>query len=197
MTHKISEEPEHPEEADVIVGQPSDANNTEPITTVEDESLITPPSAPPHIQKRHPAEQIIGNINDGLRTRGKYIPGQYAYVSQFEPKNYKEALKNDDWFFAMVDELSQFKTLHVWDLVPRPLNQSVIGTKWILRNKYDEEGVITRNKARLVAQGYTQEEGVDYDETFAPVARLESIRLLCAYSYMGFPLFKWTSKVIF
>ena len=66
----------------------------------------------------------------------------------------------------------------MWDLVPRPDNVNVIGTKWIYKNKSDEKGTVTRNKARLVAQGYTQVEGLDFEETFAPVARLESIRLL-------------------
>ena len=78
----------------------------------------------------------------------------------------------------MQDELNQFKRSEVWDLVPRPEGINVIGTKWIYKNKSDENGTVTRNKARLVAQGYTQVEGLDFDETFAPVARLESIRLL-------------------
>ncbi|CAL1363606.1 unnamed protein product [Linum trigynum] len=156
------------------------------------------PKAPSHIQKRHPESQIIGKLNDGLQTRGKYIPGQYAFVSQIEPKNYKEALEDEEWNFAMIEELTQFEYLHVWDLVPRPPNVIVIGTKWIFRNKSDELGFIIRNKARLVAQGYLQEEGIDYDETFAPVARIESIRLLCAFaSHMGFPLYQMDVKSAF
>jgi hypothetical protein len=78
----------------------------------------------------------------------------------------------------------------VWDLVPRPEGVNMIGTKWIFKNKYDEHGTVTRNKARLVAQGYTQIEGLDFDETFAPVARLESIRLLLGVScILKFKLF--------
>ncbi|KAI5335383.1 hypothetical protein L3X38_025516 [Prunus dulcis] len=80
----------------------------------------------------------------------------------------------------MQEELDQFTRNDVWYLVPRPKDSNVIGTKWVFRNKIDENGVITRNKARLVAQGYTQVKGVDFDETFAPVARLESVRLLLA-----------------
>ena len=72
----------------------------------------------------------------------------------------------------MQEELNQFESNEVWELVPRPNNQSVIGTKWVYRNKMDENGIIIRNKARLVAQGYNQQEGIDYEETFAPVARL-------------------------
>ena len=66
----------------------------------------------------------------------------------------------------------------MWELAPRPENVHVIGTKWIFKNKTDEDGEIIRNKSRLVAQGYTQVEGVDFDESFAPVAKLESIRIL-------------------
>ena len=78
----------------------------------------------------------------------------------------------------MQEELEQFSRNEVWDLVPRPEGTNVIGTKWVYKNKSDEKGVVTRNKARLVAQGYTQIEGVDFDETFSHVAKLESIRLL-------------------
>ena len=80
----------------------------------------------------------------------------------------------------MQEELEQFERNDVWMLVPRPSHTNVIGTKWIFKNKTDEFGNIVRNKDRLVAQGYTQIEGVDFDETFAPVARLESICLLFA-----------------
>ena len=70
----------------------------------------------------------------------------------------------------MQEELNQFERNEVWELVPRSNNQSVIGTKWVYRNKMDENGISIRNKARLVAQGYNQQEGIDYEETFAPVA---------------------------
>ncbi|GKA70595.1 putative ribonuclease H-like domain-containing protein [Tanacetum coccineum] len=77
----------------------------------------------------------------------------------------------------MQDELLQFKLQKVWTLVDLPNGKRVIGTKWVFRNKKDESGIVIKNKARLVAQGYTQEEGIDYDEVYAPVARLEAIRL--------------------
>ena len=70
----------------------------------------------------------------------------------------------------------------MWDLVPKPLQKNIIGTKWVFRNKLNEQGDVTRNKARLVAQGYSQQEGIDYTETFAPVVRLEAIRLLISYA---------------
>jgi len=81
-------------------------------------------------------------------------------VSKIEPKNVKEALTDEFWIEAMQEELNQFKRSEVWDLVPRSEVMSVIGTKWIFKNKSDEHGIVTRNKARLVAQGYTQIEGL-------------------------------------
>ena len=82
----------------------------------------------------------------------------------------------------MQDELNQFQRNEVWCLVPRPSHQSIIGTKWVFRNKMNEEGVVTRNKARLVTQGYFQEEGIDFEEAFTLVARLEIIRILFAFA---------------
>jgi hypothetical protein len=96
---------------------------------------------------------------------------------------------------AMQEELNNFTRNEVWHLVPRP-NQNVVGTKWVFRNKQDEHGVVTRNKARLVAKGYLQVEGLDFGETYAPVARLESIRILLAYAtYHGFKLYQMDVKV--
>jgi hypothetical protein len=85
-------------------------------------------------------------------------------------------LDDPDWVNAMHEELNNFAHNEVWELVKRPSDHNVIGTKWVFWNKQDENGVILWNKARLVAQGYTQ------DETFAPVARLEAIRILLTYA---------------
>ncbi|CAM8997862.1 unnamed protein product [Rhodiola kirilowii] len=98
----------------------------------------------------------------------------------------------------MQEELGKFQRNNVWDLVPRLDGMNVIGTKWIFKNKTDEQGTITRNKARLVAQGYTQIEGVDFNETFSPVARLEAIRLLLALAcHLKFKLFQMDVKSAF
>ncbi|GJW09615.1 retrovirus-related pol polyprotein from transposon TNT 1-94 [Tanacetum coccineum] len=99
-----------------------------------------------------------------------------------EPKNINEALKDENWVMAMQEKLNQFKTNDVSELVPNPMDMTNKGIQWVYRNKLDENGVVTRNKARLVAQGYNQQEGIDYDETYAPVARLESIGILLAYA---------------
>ncbi|CAN0908181.1 Retrovirus-related Pol polyprotein from transposon RE1, partial [Linum grandiflorum] len=152
--------------------------------------------APPHIIQRHPPSQVIGNFNERLVTRSK--AAHSAFVSLVEPKNVKEALLDENWNFAMTDEMVQFARLHVWDLVPRPDDRIIIGTKWVFRNKTNDKGDIIRNKARMVAQGYDQEEGIDYDETFAPVARLEAIRLLCAFAALNkFKLFQMDVKSAF
>jgi hypothetical protein len=93
----------------------------------------------------------------------------------------EQALEDPDWIIAMEEELNNFKRNEVWELVPRP-KQNVISTKWVFRNKQDEFGVVTKNKARLVGKGYTQVEGLDFGDTYAPVARLESIRILLTYA---------------
>ena len=99
---------------------------------------------------------------------------------------------------AMQEELDQFTRNRVWSLVPRPSNHPIVGTKWLFRNKVDEQGNVVRNKARLIAQGYNQEEGIDYDETFAPVARIEAIRLLLAFAcFMNFRLYQTDVKSAF
>jgi hypothetical protein len=99
-----------------------------------------------------------------------------------EPKKIHEALKDVDFVNAMHEELNNFKENQAWELVEKSKDHNVIGTKWVFCNKQDQDGTIVRNKARLVAQGYTQVEGLDFGETYAPVARLEVIRILLAYA---------------
>ena len=99
---------------------------------------------------------------------------------------------------AMEEELNQFTRNDVWTLVPKPPHKVIIGTRWVFRNKLDESGKMVRNKARLVAQGYNQQEGIDFTETFAPIARLEAIRILLAFaSHKKLNFIKWMSKAPF
>ncbi|GJY17501.1 retrovirus-related pol polyprotein from transposon TNT 1-94 [Tanacetum coccineum] len=115
-----------------------------------------------------------------------------------ELKNVNEELGDKSWVIAMQEKLNLFVANDVWDLVPLPITQIVIGTKWVFRNKLDENGIVSRNKARLVAQGYNQHECIDYDETYAPVARLESIRILLAIACENdFKLFQMDVKSAF
>nr|GEZ88168.1 copia protein [Tanacetum cinerariifolium] len=98
----------------------------------------------------------------------------------------------------MQEEFLQFKIQNVWTLVDSLKGVRPIGTKWVLKNKKDERGIVVRNKARLVAQGHTQEKGINYDEVFAPVARIEAIRLFLAYtSFIGFTIYQMDIKSAF
>ncbi|GJU22527.1 ribonuclease H-like domain-containing protein [Tanacetum coccineum] len=133
-----------------------------------------------------------------------------CFLSQNEPKKISEALEDESWVDAMQEELLQFKIQKVWILIDLPYGKKAIGTKWVYRNRKGgvhqhwgaggggERGVVVRNKARLVAQGHRQEEGIDYDEVFAPVARIEAIRIFLAFaSYMGFIVYQMDVKSAF
>jgi hypothetical protein len=128
-------------------------------------------------------DNILGDIKKGVTTRSRVANfcQHYSFVSSMEPFKVEDALCDPDWMVAMQEELNNFKRNEVWSLVERP-KQNIVGTKWVFRNKQDEHGVVIRNKARLVAKGYSQVECLDFDETFAPVARLESIHILLAYA---------------
>lgn len=99
-----------------------------------------------------------------------------------EPKNFNEASEDKNWITTMNEELDHIEKNDTCELVPRPANKNVIGTKWVFKNKMNEKGQIVRNKARLVCKGYAQIEGQDFDETFAPVVRMEAIRMFLAYA---------------
>nr|GEX90258.1 putative ribonuclease H-like domain-containing protein [Tanacetum cinerariifolium] len=119
-----------------------------------------------------------------------------CFLSQVEPKNISQALEDKSWVDAMQEELLQFQIQKVWILVDLPFGKKTIRTKWVYRNKKDERGVVVRNKARLVAQGYRQEERINYNEFIAPVERIEAIRILLA-SYMGFIVYQMDVKSAF
>jgi hypothetical protein len=142
---------------------------------------------------------ILGDIHKGVTTRSRvaHFCEHYSFVSSIESHRVEEALQDLDWVLAMQEDLNNFTRNEVWHLVPRP-NQNVIETKWVFHNKQDEHGVVTRNKARLVAKGYSQVEGLDFGETYAPIARLESICILLAYAtYHGFKLYQMDVKSAF
>ncbi|GJZ04200.1 retrovirus-related pol polyprotein from transposon TNT 1-94 [Tanacetum coccineum] len=121
-----------------------------------------------------------------------------AFLTAIEPKTYKDDLTRSCWIEAMQEELNEFKRLEVWELVPRPDKVMVITLKWIYKVKLDELGGILKNKARLVARGYRQEEGIDIEESFAPVARLEAIRIFLAFAaHMNMVVYQMDVKTAF
>ncbi|KAJ9553072.1 hypothetical protein OSB04_017117 [Centaurea solstitialis] len=149
--------------------------------------------------KDHHATQIIGELTEGVKTRANVNYCLFAcLVSKTEPKKVTEALADPFWVAAMQDELLQFERNNVWTLTLLPNGKATIGTKWVFRNKKDENGVVIRNKARLVAQGYCQKEGIDYEKTFSPVARLEAISIFLAYAaHKGFKVYQMDVKSTF
>jgi hypothetical protein len=142
---------------------------------------------------------ILGDIHKGVTTQSRvtHFCENYSCVFSIEPYRVEDARRDLNWVLAMQEELNNFTRNEVWHLVPRP-NQNVVGTKWVFRNKQDEHGVVTRNKSRFMAKGYSQVEGLDFGETYAPIARLESIRILLAYAtYHGFKLYQMDVKSAF
>ncbi|GKA13883.1 putative ribonuclease H-like domain-containing protein [Tanacetum coccineum] len=183
-------------------------------------SYTVPTTPNTRIHKDHSLKDVIGDVHSGVQTRkmtklddeqgfisamyeGKthedlHTCLYYCFLSQIEPNRISKALSDSAWVEAMQEELLQFKLQKVWVLVDFPKGKKPIGTKWVFRNKKDERGIIIKNKARLVAQGHTQEEGIDYAEVFAPVARIEAIRLFLAYaSFMGFMVYQMDVKSAF
>nr|GFA07767.1 retrovirus-related Pol polyprotein from transposon TNT 1-94 [Tanacetum cinerariifolium] len=115
-----------------------------------------------------------------------------------EPKKVSEALKHPGWVDVMQEELNHFARNKFWTSVPPPYGKTIISSKWVFGNKRDETGIVIKNKAMLVAQGYNQQEGIDYDETFAPVARFKAIRIFLAFAtYMNFTIYQMDVKSAF
>ncbi|GJS48132.1 retrovirus-related pol polyprotein from transposon TNT 1-94 [Tanacetum coccineum] len=153
--------------------------------------------------KDHPLDQVIGDPSKPVMTRQRLHTDSevcmYALtVSTIEPKNIKEAMADHSWIESMQDELNQFERLQVWELVPRPEGKNIIALKWLWKNKCDAENIVVRNKTRLVAKGYRQEEGIDFEESFAPVARLEAVRMFIAYAaHKNITIFQMDVKTAF
>nr|GEU37898.1 hypothetical protein [Tanacetum cinerariifolium] len=207
---------------DYIGGQPSSAPRTVPdaqahlvrqTPTTSTSIADTAPSPtnsssqatnfPNTSQDDHPLEQVIGEPSQPVLTRNQLRSNgdmcMYTLtVSTMEPKNVKEAMTNPAWIESMQEELLQFKRLDVWVLVPAPDNITPLTLKWLFKNKHDEEKTVIRNKSRLVTRGYCQEEGIDFEESFAPVARMEAIRIFLAYdAHKSFIVFQMDVKTAF
>nr|GFA57601.1 putative ribonuclease H-like domain-containing protein [Tanacetum cinerariifolium] len=197
-----------------------DSDGVEADVSNMETTITASPTPTPRIRKDHPKSQIIGPVDTPIQTRNKSKEvGEQSFIAtvhqktdptllqfclvscflyQVEPKKISDALQDPSWVEAMQEELLQFKIQNVWTLVDCPKGVRPIRTKWVLKNKKDDRGIVIKNKARLVAQGHTQEEGIDYDEVFALVARIEAIRLFLAYaSFMGFTVYQMDVKSAF
>ncbi|GJT57050.1 retrovirus-related pol polyprotein from transposon TNT 1-94 [Tanacetum coccineum] len=179
-------------------------NGTTPVVS---KSLAVTAADAPNQQHRwtkdHPLEQVIGNPSQSIRTRRQLeTDGEMCMfsltVSQTEPKNIKEAMADSAWIEAMQEELHLFDRLDVWELVDRPLCKNVINMKWLWKNKRDKENIVICNKDHLVTKGYSHQEVIDFEESFAPVVRLEAVRLFIAYAaHKSFPIFQMDVKTAF
>ncbi|GJV22409.1 retrovirus-related pol polyprotein from transposon TNT 1-94 [Tanacetum coccineum] len=170
---------------DILKGSRSAQSSSGNVNAAEPNQVNYPPDHIRRWTKDHPLDNIVGNPYRPVSTRKQLASDAlwccfHTELSRVEPKNFKMAVIEDCWFQAMQDEIHEFDRLEVWELVPRPVYVMVIALKWIYKVKLDEYGDVLKNKARLVAKGYRQEEGIDFEESFAPVARIEAIRIFIA-----------------
>ncbi|GJU37480.1 putative ribonuclease H-like domain-containing protein [Tanacetum coccineum] len=219
IVYGCADDPNMPELEDIVYSDDDDVGAEADINNL-DTFMPFSPILTTRIHKDHLIEQIIRDLNSAPQTRRmtksvtehamfssvqqrtnhKDFPNCLfaCLLSQEEPKKVIQALKDPSWIEAMQEELLQFKLQQVGTLMDLSNGKRAIGTKWVYRNKKDERGIVIKNKARLVAQGYTQEEGIDYNEVFAPVARIEAIRLFLAYSsFKDFMVYQMDVKSAF
>ncbi|GKA46548.1 retrovirus-related pol polyprotein from transposon TNT 1-94 [Tanacetum coccineum] len=153
--------------------------------------------------KDHPIANMIDDPSRSVSTRKQLQTDAMwcyfdAFLTSVEPKNFKQAMTEPSWIDAMQEEIHEFERLQVWELVPCPDKVLLIKLKWIYKVKTDEFGGVLKNKARLVAQGFKQEEGIDFEESFAPVARIEAIRIFVANAaYKNMTIYQMDVKTAF
>nr|GEU57172.1 hypothetical protein [Tanacetum cinerariifolium] len=173
---------------------------------LQDDEFTNPFCAPVYKvteSSSHNIEQVRGNPSRPVQTRRQLAtdPEMCMFaltVSIAELKNIKEAMADSAWIEAMQEELHQFDRLQVWEHVDKPFGKSIIRLKWLWKNKKDEDQTVIRNKERLVAKGYAQEEGIDFEESFAPVARLEAVQIFVAYAaHKSFAIYQMDIKTTF
>jgi hypothetical protein len=185
-----------------------DGPSPTPMTTNQDQKEATVERVvaswrepPQRVQVDHLASIIIGDMNERTtrsRVRNNSHFAHAAFVASFESKDIGHALSDHNCVNLMHEELENFERNQVWEFVEPPPGCMPIGTKWVLKNKEGENGEVVRNKSRLVPQGSSQKEWIDYEETFAPVARLEAIRIILAFSVdTGFKLHQMDVKSAF
>nr|GEV77358.1 retrotransposon protein, putative, unclassified [Tanacetum cinerariifolium] len=179
---------------------PKETNNGAGIARASSTNYVNTASIPVNVASTptNQDDSQIPSLEDIYEISRNGIFTSASYDDEVEPKKISQALKDESWVDDMQEELLQFKIQKVWILIDLPFGKKAIGTKWVYRNKKDERGVVVRNKARLVPQEHRQEEGIDYDEVFAPVARIEAIRIFLAFaSYMAFIVYQMDVKSAF
>nr|GFC44895.1 retrovirus-related Pol polyprotein from transposon TNT 1-94 [Tanacetum cinerariifolium] len=201
---------------DYIGGQPSATARTVPpaqepqvrqtstaSTTIAD-TAPTPTNSSSHATTIPITSQDVDELNTNALFDGNIFvnpfanPSTSAAESSSSQNNVKEAMTDPAWIDSMQEELFQFKRLDVWVLVPAPDNISPLTLKWLLKTKHDEEQTVITNKSRLVVRGYLQEEGIDFEESFTLVARIEAIRIFLAYAaHKSFTVFQMDVKTAF
>nr|GEU45490.1 hypothetical protein [Tanacetum cinerariifolium] len=213
---QLPDDPDMPELEDSTYSNDEDNVGTEADFNNLESSIIVSLIPTTRFHKDHPVSQFIGDLSSTTQTRSltRVVKDQgglshmfnddfytcmfACFISQEEPKRVHQALKDTSWIETMQEELLQFKMQKVWVLVDFPYGKRAIGTKWVFRNKKDERGIVIRNKARLFAQEHTQEEGINYEEVFALVSKIEAIRLFLAYaSFMSFMVYQMDVKSAF
>ncbi|GJU51531.1 retrovirus-related pol polyprotein from transposon TNT 1-94 [Tanacetum coccineum] len=148
-------------------------------STMMEANLLAHAGNDPFVNVFAPEPSFKASLSSDLATDSLWC-FYNSVLSKVEPKNFQSAVTEECWFQAMQDEIHEFDRQDIWELVPPPDYAMIIALKWIYKVKLDEYGDVLKNKARLIAKGYRQEEGLDFEESFALVARLEAIRIFLA-----------------
>nr|GEV11550.1 retrotransposon protein, putative, unclassified [Tanacetum cinerariifolium] len=174
-----------------------DVNELNPNALFDGNTFVNPFASPSTSAAESSSSHNVDPSN--MPTFYQPYPHEFQWTKDHPlEQNVREAMIDPAWIDSMQEELLQFKRLNVWVLVPATDNISPLTLKWLFKNKHEEEQTVTRNKSRLVVRGYRQEEGIDFEESFAPVARMEAIRIFLAYAlHKSFSVFQMDVKTVF
>nr|GEX81029.1 retrovirus-related Pol polyprotein from transposon TNT 1-94 [Tanacetum cinerariifolium] len=172
----------------------SDYDNPDPVS--QRQNVYS--SADADVPSQQELDLLFGPLYDEFFNADPEMCMYALTVSTVKPKNIKEAMADSTWIEAMQEQFHQFDRLWVWELVDKPFGKSIIRLKWLWKNKKDKDQTVIHNKARLVAKGYAQEDGIDFEESFSPIARLEAVRIFIAYAaHKSFIIFQMDVKTTF
>ncbi|VVA39357.1 PREDICTED: Retrovirus-related Pol poly from, partial [Prunus dulcis] len=189
--------PEAPSSTTQLASPVSNARKVDQVPTESSTLSVTLSSSPAHALDQSPSLDLIVDLpappfnSHPMQTRSKsgIIKSRHGFLAPkttsgpspfHEPHTYYQAAKVSEWNHAMVDEFQALEKQHTWTLVPYQPFMNIVGCKWVFKLKKNTEGSISRHKARLVAKGFHQEAGLDYDETFSPVVKHSTVRLILA-----------------